>query len=202
MTVAGRTRGRTLGFWSLASACAAVVVLGVVLSDRFGTDPDLTASPLIGLPVAEFSAPYLEFEGELSSDELDGSIVVINFWASWCIGCRVEHPALTDAAAQYAEFDVRFLGILHQDNPSNGLDFLDELGRGDPYTYVVDAGSRLGLEFGVLGLPETFLVDRDGTIVGKISGPISNPQVLVNAIDDLILGREIGTIKVGEVENR
>ena len=95
-----------------------------------------------------------------------------------------------------------FLGILHQDNPSNGLDFLDELGRGDPYTYVVDAGSRLGLEFGVLGLPETFLVDRDGTIVGKISGPISNPQVLVNAIDDLILGREIGTIKVGEVENR
>jgi cytochrome c biogenesis protein CcmG, thiol:disulfide interchange protein DsbE len=195
-------RRSAVGFWSLVAACLVVIVLGVVFSNRFGTDPDLTASPLIGKPMADFTTPYLEFDGSMSSSELGGSIAVINFWASWCLGCRTEHPALVQAAEQYADFDVKFVGVLNQDAASNGLDFLGELGRGSPYTYVVDVGSRLGLEFGVLGLPETFLVDRDGVIVGKISGPIADPRILENAIDDLILGRDIGTIKAGDVENR
>lgn len=190
-----------VGFWVLIVVLLAVIVLGVVLSQRFGTDPDLTPSPLIGSPMPRLTAPYLEFEGELDFADLEGSITVVNFWASWCTGCRVEHRALLDAAAAFADFDVQFVGVLHQDNEPNGLAFLDELGRGEPYAYVVDDNSRIGLEYGVLGLPETFLVDENATIVGKISGPIGDGQLLANAINDLILGNEIGTIKAGDVEN-
>ena len=96
---------------------------------------------------------------------------------------------------------MRFIGVLHQDDVRDGVAFLDELGRGDPFLYVYDGNSRIGLEYGVLGLPETFFIDSSGTIVGKISGPASR-DLLVATVQRLVLGEEIGTIKAGEVENR
>ncbi len=90
-----------------------------------------------------------------------------------------------------------------QDRVDNGLDFLSEVGRGEPYAYVDDPDSRASLEFGLLGVPETFFVDRDGTIVGKVSGPVNTPLITAT-LDAILLGRadDLGVVKTGEVENR
>jgi len=197
-----RTRSGTLMFWFVIAAAAAVVVLGVVFAGRFGSDPTLAPSPLIGTQVPDITIPYLEFDERLDLRDLEGDIVVINFWASWCLSCRAEHEALLSVAAEYADFDVSFVGVLYQDTVANGLDFLAALGRGDPYLYVEDADSRAALEFGVLGLPETFFVDRSGTIVGKVSGPVSR-GLLDATLQALVLGQSIDNqVTTGEVENR
>ncbi|MFQ5555395.1 MAG: TlpA family protein disulfide reductase [Acidimicrobiia bacterium] len=196
-----RLTTRGYGAWVFAVVALGVVVLGVVFSSRFGSDPELVPSPLIGLPAPAVELPFLEAEGTFDLGDLRGDITVVNFWASWCLGCRTEHPGLLAAAETFRDFDVRFVGILHQDNATAGIRFLDDLGRGDPFLYLDDAGSRAALEYGVLGLPETFFVDADGTIVGKISGP-APAGLLAATVQRLVLGEAIGTITSGEVENR
>lgn len=193
---------RNLGVWVAVAVGVVVIVFGAVFASRFGRDPDLTASPLIGQPAPQITLPYLEFEADFSLQDLEGDIVVANFWASWCTGCRVEHDALLTAAAAYRDAGVSFVGILHQDRPQTGVSFLDDFGRGDPYRYVLDERSRAGIGFGVLGLPTTFFLDRSGTIVGQVNGPVSL-EVLVNTIDAIILGGTVEPItQTGELENR
>ena len=178
-----------------------VVVLGIVFSTRFGEDPSLVASPLIGTEMRPVTLPLLEADGEFALHENRGDILVVNFWASWCLPCRSEHPALVSAAAEFAGVDVHFVGVLSQDSRGAGIAFLDELGRGEPFTYVWDDRSRAALAFGTLGLPETFFIDRDGVIAAKITGPVTR-DLLVGTINELLLGRSVGEIKTGEVENR
>ncbi len=198
-----RSRRSLLPFAIVVAVGLAVIVLGVVFSSRFGTDPSLTASPLIGQPAPDLSVPYLEVEGDFDFSTLDGDVAVVNFWASWCLSCRDEHETLLQAAAQYADLDVTFVGVMVQDQPGNGMRFLDELGRGDPYVYVDDDRSRVSLEFGVLGVPETFFIDRNGTIVAKVSGPVNGP-LLTGTLDAIILGQadDLGVVKTGDIENR
>lgn len=179
-----------------------VIVFGAVFANRFGRDPDLVASPLIGQAPPDVRLPYLETEGDFGFADLNGDIVVVNFWASWCTGCRVEHDALLVAADAYRDAGVSFVGILHQDRPTTGVRFLDELGRGEPYRYVVDEGSRAGIGFGVLGLPTTFFLDRTGTIVGQVNGPVTI-DVLTRTLDAILLGGTVDPItQTGELENR
>lgn len=194
---------RLLPFWIVVAVGLVVVVLGVVFSRRFGTDPSLTASPLIGQPVAEITLPLLEGDGEFSFADVAGDVVVVNFWASWCFNCRVEHDALAFGAETYEDLGVTFVGAMVQDQPGNGIRFLDELGRSEPTVYVDDERSRASLEFGVLGVPETFFIDRDGTIVAKVSGPI-NADLLTATLDAILLGQadDLGEVTTGEVENR
>ncbi len=196
-------RRSLLPFAIVVAVGVIVIVLGVVFTSRFGTDPSLTASPLIGQPAPELSLPYLEVDGDFDFASLDGRVAVVNFWASWCLACRDEHETLLQAAAEYADLDVTFVGVMVQDQPGNGSRFLDQLGRGDPYVYVDDDRSRASLEYGVLGVPETFFVDRNGVIVAKVSGPV-NGALLAGTLDAIILGQadDLGVVKTGEVENR
>ena len=187
--------------WLVMAVGVLVVVLGVVFMSRFGSDPTIVASPLIGKPAADVVAPFMEEEGSLRLSDLEGDIVVVNFWASWCLSCRVEHEALNAAAADYEGLGVSFVGVQYQDVPARGTAFLDELGRSPHFAYVHDADSRVAVEFGVLGLPETFFIDRQGTIVGKVSGPL-NYGLLADTLDSIIVGEAIGEVKTGEVENR
>ena len=200
--IAASSRRGNIGVWIAVGVGVIVIVFGAVFASRFGVDPDLVASPLIGQPAPDVTLPYLELEADLSLRELEGDIVVVNFWASWCTGCRVEHDALLAAADAYRDAGVSFVGILHQDRAPTGIGFLDEFGRGDPYRYVIDERSRAGIGFGVLGLPTTFFLNRSGEIVGQVNGPVSL-NVLVRTIDAIILGAEVDPIKqTGELENR
>ena len=89
----------------------------------------------------------------------------------------------------YGPRGVHFVGILYQDRRDPAIRFLDEFGRGDNYSYVVDDDSRATVELGVFGVPETFFVDRDGIIRGRVQGEIE-PTVLIDVIEDLLAGRE------------
>lgn len=193
---------RSIGLPIAVGVGVIVIIFGAVFAGRFGRDPSLVASPLIGVSAPSLRMPYLETEGDLALTDLQGEIVAVNFWASWCTGCRLEHDALLAAAADYADAGVSFVGILHQDRRSTGISFLDEFGRGDTYRYVVDDGSLAGIEFGVLGLPTTFFLDRAGTIVGQINGPVSY-GVLARTLDAILLGGTVDPItKTGELQNR
>lgn len=201
-TLAPASPKRPIGIWVAVGVGLVVIVFGAIFASRFGLDPDLVASPLIGEPTPSGAMPYMETSGEMSLDDLSGDIVVVNFWASWCTGCRVEHEALLLAADAYRDSGVTFVGVLHQDRVGTGTEFLDDFGRGDPYRYVVDEGSRAGIDFGVLGLPTTFFIDRSGTIVGQVNGPV-NLNVLTGAINTVLVGGLLDPLtETGELENR
>ena len=187
--------------WAAIGGAAVFLVVAIVFANRFGTDPTLTASPLIGEAAPTDAIALQDGSGEVSVADFAGGITVVNFWASWCTGCRNEHDALTTAADAYSEFDVQFLAINYQDNPSDAAAFLSELGVSEETVYAVDEGSATAFEWGVLGLPETFFVDRTGTVVGKVSGPVSY-GLLSQTIDQIILGETVGEVTTGEVENR
>lgn len=176
----------------------ATILVAAAFGTRFGTDPTVVDSPLIGQPVPDVTLPYLEKDGRLSLRSLEGDIVVVNFWASWCVPCRNEHDDLVTTAEAYADRDVVFVGIVYQDNPDQAIAFLDELGRG--YDHLTDRGSTAAIDFGVFGIPETFFIDRDGTVAAKITGE-SNSQVLSGALDQILAGEQPGSRTLGDVEN-
>lgn len=185
--------------WSALLVTVVAIGVGAMFGSQLGKDPTLVDSPLIGQPAPVRRIPELEGQGSLSLQDLRGQIVVVNFWASWCVPCREEHAALTAAATNYRQAGVTFVGVNYQDRPGSAIAFLNELGRGDGYRYVTDPDSQLALEFGVFGVPETFFVDRSGKIVGKITGPATYP-VLAAALDEMLGGRQPGTRVQGDVQ--
>jgi cytochrome c biogenesis protein CcmG, thiol:disulfide interchange protein DsbE len=189
-------------FWLAIAGGVAVMVFGVIFVRRIGSDITLSATPLADKPVPDVSIPYLDSDGEFRLTDFAGDIVVLNFWSSWCTNCRVEHQALINAAAAYQDLNVDFVGVAYLDDRSNSLDFLDEMGRGDPYIYGFDHGSQVAVEFGVVGLPETFFIDNEGIIRAKVSGPVS-AALLQQTLDALLLGEYVDPeVITDEVENR
>jgi cytochrome c biogenesis protein CcmG/thiol:disulfide interchange protein DsbE len=190
------------GFWLAVVAGIAVVVFGVIFVRRMGTDITLTPSPLTNKQVPDVSIAYLDSDGAFRLSDFSGDIVVLNFWASWCDNCRAEHNALLAAASGYKDLGVDFVGVSYLDDEADSLAFLDELGRGDPYTYGLDEGSRVAVEFGVAGLPETFFIDADGIVRAKVSGPVS-AGLLQRTLDAMILGEYVDpSVVTDQVENR
>ena len=176
----------------------ATILVAAAFGTRFGTDATVVDSPLIGQPISDVTLPYLEKDGRLSLRSLEGDIVVVNFWASWCVPCRSEHDDLVATAQAYTDRDVTFIGIVYQDDPDQAIKFLDELGRG--YDHLTDPGSTAAIDFGVFGIPETFFIDRDGTVVAKITGE-SDAQLLSETLDQILAGEQPGARKVGDTEN-
>lgn len=186
----------------LVALAVAVLVIGVaaLVGSRINQDATLVESPLIGQPAPDVTLPTLGGPGSVSLTELRGQIVVVNFWASWCVPCRNEHPVLVAANDAYRDSGVTFVGVNFQDQKSSAIAFLDELGRGEGYRYVTDPGSRAAVEFGVYGVPETFFIDRTGTIVAKITGE-SNSQLLAQVLDSILAGREPRSRTNGPVQS-
>ena len=137
----------------------------------------------------------------MTTADYAGDVVVVNFWASWCTGCRIEHDALLAASDDYHDFDVTFLGINSQDQPGPARDFLDEYGRGEHYRYAVDEDSRAAFAYGVHGMPETFFIDRDGIVVAKVVGPVTY-DLLSGTIESILVGRPVESVRTGETETR
>ncbi len=190
------------GFWLAIIAGVGVMVFGVIFVQRIDSDITLAPSPLIGKDAPDVPVRYLDSPDEFRLADFEGDIVVLNFWASWCGNCRVEHDALNAAAAAYADVGVQFVGIAYQDRESASLSFLEELGRGDPYTYGIDEGSRVAVEYGILGLPETFFIDAAGVIRAKVSGPVS-AALVSRTLDAMLLGEAVDAqTTTDDVENR
>ncbi|MGQ0815748.1 MAG: TlpA family protein disulfide reductase [Gemmatimonadota bacterium] len=163
----------------LAIAVPFVVLLGYGLT----RDPRFIASPLPGREAPAFALPMLEAGDTIELAALRGNVVVVNFWASWCIPCRQEHPVLLDAAQRYADKDVRIIGIAYNDKPEDSKRWLDELGRA--YPSLIDNGSRTAIDYGISGVPETFIVNRQGVVAFKKFGPISGAE-LTSKVDSLL----------------
>ncbi|WP_112661915.1 DsbE family thiol:disulfide interchange protein [Microvirga flavescens] len=146
-----------------------------------GTDPSQVPSALIGKPAPAFKLARLEgllANGQpvpgFSNEDLKGKVTVVNIFASWCAPCRQEHPLLVDLAKDPS---IRMVGINMKDNTENARRFLGALG--NPYAAVgVDSNGRAAIEWGVYGVPETFIVGPDGTIRHKHIGPLT-PEALV-----------------------
>ena len=204
------TAVRNRNGWRIARIVAlavvvVVVALGAVLGSRIGQDPTLVESPLIGQPAPDVTFPLLEGSGSVGLKDLRGQIVVVNFWASWCITCREENAVLVAANDAYQDSGVVFMGVNYQDQESSAVAFLDELGRGEGYQYVTDPDSRAAVQFGVYGVPETFFIDRSGTIVAKITGA-ANSRLLASVLDAILAGRTPqsrteGTVQPGPGED-
>ncbi|MDD9745767.1 MULTISPECIES: DsbE family thiol:disulfide interchange protein [Rhodobacterales] len=140
---------------------------------------DTLPSPLVGKAVPEFDLPPIEGRTDgLSTADLKGQVSIVNVWASWCVPCRVEMPLLNELAAQG---EVPIFGINYKDRPEEALGFLDELG--DPYTRIgADRNGRVSIDWGVYGLPETFVIDAEGRIAYKHIGPFNR-----NSLEENIL---------------
>lgn len=152
---------------------AAVFLVGL-----YREDPNSLPSTLIGKPVPDFELSQLNDLTFFGAEDLTGSgVKVVNFWASWCGPCRLEHEHLMRMAGD----GIKIYGINFKDNPQDAEGFLNSLG--DPYTAVgADEKGRAGFDWGVYGIPETFVVDGNGMIILRFAGPITG-----DALDERIL---------------
>ncbi len=193
------SRGRGLRIAAL-TVVGLAALFAVVFAGRLDADPRLSPSPLIGKPAPDFELPLLEDDGAVRLTDYRGNIVVVNFFASWCLQCRLEHPDLVATADAFGPSGVQFIQIVYQDTADNVVAFLDELGRSQSTVYALDPGSRAAIAFGVFGIPETFFIDPDGTVVGKIQGQ-STALILGETIDKIRRGEDPGQQVVGETQS-
>lgn len=145
-------------------------------------DPRLVPSPLIDKPAPAFVLPQLKnSQLKLSNTDLQGNVVMLNVWASWCVACRQEHPLLMQLANSGK---INIIGLNYKDTREDAMAWLEQ--HGDPYLKsAFDQQGRVGIDYGVYGVPETYIIDKSGIIRYKHIGPI-NADVLKSTILPLI----------------
>jgi len=158
------------------------VVLSVFLYIGLGRDPREVPSPLIDKPAPTFSLPLLyDTQKQFTTEDMKGQVWLLNVWASWCGACKDEHPILMDLSAKKI---VPVLGLNYKDKREDGLAVLRKTG--DPYALtIIDADGKVGFDYGVYGVPETYVIDKQGIIRDKIIGAVT-PQNLRDRILPLV----------------
>ncbi len=165
----------------LSGGVVVVAPLLAFLALGLGQDPKAMPSPLLGNTAPGFA--LADLDGEITRlVELRGQPVVLNFWATWCGPCVVEHPVLQTAARRYGE-QVRFLGVIYHDQPSAIRDFLKRRAAWGPS--LIDAGSEVAIRYGVYGAPETFFIDAEGIVAAKVTGALG-PRELFGQVEALL----------------
>ena len=157
-------------FLPLAVLAVVVGFLGVGLK----LDPREVPSPLIGKAAPPFSLPVLHEPAKtVSNSDFKGQVWMLNVWASWCVSCREEHPVLVELSKQKI---VPIIGLNYKDQSDDARAWLKKFG--DPYVMsLVDAKGKIGIDYGVYGVPETYVIDRDGVIRYKKIGPVTPDTV-------------------------
>jgi cytochrome c biogenesis protein CcmG/thiol:disulfide interchange protein DsbE len=170
--------------WKRA-AIGVVVAIPMVALLGFGLtrDPRAIPSPLPGRLAPPFALTVIRKGDRVTAApnvgdtvrlaDLRGRVVVLNYFASWCLACRDEHAVLSEVGAQYAGTpDVRFFSVLYNDAIPNGLRWIREMG-GQSYPALTDPGSRTAIDYGLYGVPETFFIGKDGRVAYKHVGPVT-----------------------------
>lgn len=121
---------------------------------------------------------------EVSLASHRGEVVVLNFWASWCLACRDEHAPLSRVATRYRDRGVVFYGILYNDKPEPARRWIKEMG-GQSYPTLLDPGARTAIDYGLYGVPETFFIDREGRVAYKHIGPVTE-SLLTQKIEEIL----------------
>ncbi len=154
-----------------------LAIAGIFLVGMFRDDPDSLPSAHKGKPAP--AVQLVDLPGKVNftdADLRDGEVKLVNFWASWCAPCRVEHPNLEALSAD----GMPIYGVNYKDETRNALGFLEELG--DPYTRLgADSSGRMALDWGVYGVPETYVIDGKGTVILRFAGPVTQ-RVLESTI--------------------
>ena len=161
---------------------AALIALAVILAVGLNRDPREVPSPLIGKPAPAFSLTLLNDPDQtITRDDLRGRVWMLNVWASWCVACRQEHPLLVAFSKRGL---VPIYGLNYKDQRDDGRAWLESFG--DPYkSSLFDGEGRVGIDFGVYGVPETFIIDKTGTIRMKHIGPLTQ-EVIATEIEPLL----------------
>lgn len=161
---------------------AVFLVMAGFLAVGLNRDPREVPSPLVDKPAPAFNLPRLDApEQMISTQDLRGQVWLLNVWASWCVACRQEHPLLVDLARAGT---VKVYGLNYKDKREDALGMLRKTG--DPYVKSVsDTEGLVGIDYGVYGVPETFVIDKQGVIRYKQIGPIT-PEALRDTLLPLI----------------
>ena len=164
-------------------------LLGALLFRGLSLDPTALPSALLGAPMPEFNLAELNRRESITKDDLVGKPMLVNVWATWCYSCRVEHPYLLELA----EAGIPIVGLNYKDEPEKARQWLVDLG--DPYTTVLsDTEGRLGLDLGVYGAPETYVVDAEGVVRHRHVGVV-NEQVWLNDLASFFTDMPAGAVQ-------
>jgi len=185
---------------SLIAAVITLPVLALFLWGLSRGDPSVIPSPLPGREAPEFTLEVMEPVSEAGIDFMvdngdetprvvslsdhRGEVVVLNFWASWCLACRDEHRPLSEVAEEYRDRGVVFYGILYNDKPEPARRWIREMG-GQSYPTLLDPGTRTAIDYGLYGAPETFFIDREGKVFYKQIGPVTR-SLLREKLDQIL----------------
>lgn len=150
------------------------IVLLLFLAVGLRLDPRKVPSPLIDKPAPAFTLPRLDDPRQrVSEKDMLGKVWLLNVWASWCVSCREEHPVLVELSKRNL---VPIYGLNYKDERKDALAWLGQFG--NPYTIsIMDANGRVGIDYGVYGVPETYVIDKQGVIRYKQIGPVT-PEVI------------------------
>ena len=161
---------------------ALFVALAAFLAIGLTRDPREVPSPFIGKTAPAFRIARLHEPAEhFSPEDMKGKVWLLNVWASWCVSCRVEHPLLVDMSKKN---EVPIVGLDYKDEREKGLEWLNRMG--NPYALsAFDVDGKVGIDYGVYGVPETFVIDKQGVIRYKQIGPIT-PEALEKTLLPLI----------------
>jgi cytochrome c biogenesis protein CcmG/thiol:disulfide interchange protein DsbE len=148
------------------------LLLAAFLAVGLRLDPREVPSPLIGKAAPAFQLPQLQDPARtLGTEELKGKVWILNVWASWCVACLEEHPILVEFSKRNV---LPIYGLNYKDRREDALDWLGK--HGNPYTLSIqDGDGRVGIDYGVYGVPETYVIDRNGVIRYKRIGPVTTP---------------------------
>ena len=165
-----------------------VAVIGILALVGWGLYNANQTRPETGQTAPDFTVQYFDgyqWEDKTVStlDDMQGKVVVLNFWASWCVECRVEADLLEQASRLYADEDVVFLGVAYADVEPNSMDYLEEFGI--TYPNAPDLGTAISSDYEITGVPETFFIDKQGVIQNVVIGPV-NGESMMNTINTLL----------------
>jgi cytochrome c biogenesis protein CcmG/thiol:disulfide interchange protein DsbE len=191
----GEGDGHMIRGWHVALILGLVGIVTLFYEGLWGNPRDIP-TVLVGTQAPTFSGPEVNTGELISSDRFKGKVIMINFWASWCLECRQEHENLLAIHKQFGQ-DSNFvmLGINYQDHEEDAREYLQRFGSN--FNHIQDLKGTISIDYGVYGVPETFILDQQGIIRYKQVGPIMGPvytQLTEKVIAPLLRGSATGAL--------